>query len=105
MKTVKTLLAMVIMVMTLAFTVNAQDKKASKEAEVKYAIASMDCGQCQKKIEAVIPYVKGVKDLKVDLPSKTVWVKFDNTKTNKEVLAQELKKIGFEAKEEAIEKK
>ncbi|MEG0518225.1 MAG: heavy metal-associated domain-containing protein [Bacteroidales bacterium] len=107
MKTVKTLLAMVVMVMTLAFTVtaSAQDKKASKEAEVKYAVASMDCGQCQKKIEAVIPYVKGVKDLKVDLPAKTVWVKYDNTKTTKEVLAQELKKIGFEAKEEAIEKK
>lgn len=96
---------MVVMVMTLAFTANAQDKKASKEAEVKYSVAAMDCDHCQKKIEAVIPYVKGVKDLKVDLPSKTVWVKYDNTKTNKDVLAQELKKIGFETKEEAIEKK
>lgn len=104
MKALKTFLAIAVMVMTVAFTANAQDKKASKEAEVKYSI-SLDCESCKKKIEAALPYVKGVKDMKVDLPAQSVWIKFDNTKTNKETLAAELKKLGYEGKEVANEQK
>lgn len=90
---------MVVMVMTLAFGANAQtDKKASKETEVKYSVF-LHCENCKKKIEAALPYVKGVKDMKVDMDGQTIWIKYDNTKTNKGTLVQELKKLGYEGKE------
>lgn len=93
------------MVMAISFTANAQTgKKASKESEVKYSV-SIDCENCKKKVEAVLPYVKGVKDIKVDLAARSVWVKYDNTKTNKETLASEIKKIGYDATEVVVEKK
>lgn len=96
---------MVIMVMTISFTANAQDnKKASKESEVKYAV-SLHCESCKKKVEAALPYVKGVKDMKVDLEGQSVWIKYDNTKTNKETLASEIKKLGYDSKEVVAEKK
>lgn len=99
MKGLKTILAVVVMVMTFAFGANAQtNKKASKEAEVKYSVF-LHCESCKKKIEAVLPYVKGVKDMKVDMDGQTIWIKYDNTKTNKGTLAQELKKLGYEGKE------
>lgn len=94
---------MVVMVMTLAFSANAQNtQKASKDAEVKYAV-SLHCESCKKKVEAALPYVKGVKDMKVDLEGQSIWIKYDNSKTTKETLAQELKKMGYEGKEVVAE--
>ena len=77
---------------------NAQDKKSNKEAEVKFAV-EIECPSCVKKLEAKLPYEVGVKDLKVDLATKTVWFKFDTNKTNKEKLAKALDGLGYPAKE------
>ncbi len=99
MKTIKRILVMVVMVMTVSFAANAQNsKKASKELEVKYSV-SLHCESCKKKVEAALPYIKGVKDMKVDLEGQTIWIKYDNTKTDKDVLSKELKKLGYEGKE------
>lgn len=81
---------------------NAQDKKVKKDAEVTFSV-SIDCPSCVKKLEAKLPYEAGVKDLKVDLATKTVWFKFDNKKTDKEKLAKALETLGYPAKE--VEKK
>ncbi|MFA6335193.1 MAG: heavy-metal-associated domain-containing protein [Bacteroidales bacterium] len=81
---------------------NAQDKKIKKEAEVTFSV-DITCPNCVKKLEAKLPYEEGVKDLKVDLATKTVWFKYDNRKTGKEKLAKALDTLGYPAKE--IEKK
>ena len=42
-----------------------------------------------------IPHEKGVKDLKVDLPKKEVWIKFDTQKTDKVKLQKAIEKLGY----------
>ena len=91
MNKIKTLLAMVALVMSFAFSAQAQTKKNSKDSEITYAV-KIHCESCKKKIEASVPYIKGVKDLKVDMKDQQVWIKYDNSKINKETLTAEVKK-------------
>ncbi len=98
MNKIKTLLALVALVMSFAFTAQAQTKKNSKETEITYAI-KIHCESCKKKIEATVPYIKGVKDFKVDMKDQKVWIKYDNSKINKESLTAEVKKLGYGADE------
>lgn len=58
---------------------------------------SMDCENCKKKIEKNIAFEKGVKDMKVNLPEKTVEVTFDDEKTTSDKLIAAFKKLGYEA--------
>ena len=102
----KQILIMIVAFCTIfTFAANANTKKNdAKYTETKYAM-EIHCGNCKKKIESTIPYVKGVKGLKVDIETKTVWLKFDNTKTSKTTLVSEFKKIGFNPKEVKVEDK
>lgn len=80
------------------FAANAQNKKqTSNTAEVTF-VTSIECKNCVKKVEANLPYEKGIKDMKIDLPTKTVWIKYDPGKTNEEKLAAAIKKLGYDAK-------
>ncbi|MCK9625129.1 MAG: heavy-metal-associated domain-containing protein [Bacteroidales bacterium] len=82
-----------------SITAYAQDKnKKAKIEEVTFA-SDIDCPNCVKKVEANLPYEKGVKDLKVDLKEHTIYIKYDNTKTNKVTLADAIKKLGYSATE------
>ena len=51
---------------------------------------SIDCAGCAKKVTNTIPYEKGVKDVQIDLDTKTVTVTYDPTKTNDEALVKAL---------------
>jgi len=79
-------------------TIGAQSDKNKKEAEVTYSV-NIHCDNCKKKIANSLPHEKGVKDLKVSVEEKTVWVKFDTAKTDKEKLRKAIEKLGFEATE------
>lgn len=99
MKTIQ--LISIILLSTLLFmseTVIAQNKKDKKEMEVLFSIP-IDCPSCQKKLEAKLPYEKGVKDLKIDLEKQTIWFLYSPKKTTKENLAKALDKLGYKAKE------
>ncbi len=100
MKRFLTLLTALLLVGSFAFSADAQGrrKKESKFQEVTF-VTSIDCKNCVKKVEAKLPDEKGIKDMKVTLADKTVWIKFDATKTDKEKLAAAINKIGFEATE------
>ncbi|MDL2283185.1 heavy-metal-associated domain-containing protein [Odoribacter sp. OttesenSCG-928-G04] len=52
----------------------------------------MDCPSCKAKLEKNLPYEKGVKDLKVDLPTKTVTVTFREDKNSAEDLKKAIEK-------------
>ena len=91
-------LALLLIAGTAAF---AQDKKQKKQADILEVtfVTTIDCKNCVKKVEANLPYEKGIKDMKVNLDDRTVWIKYDATKTDKEKLAAAIVKLGYEAEE------
>ncbi len=101
MKRFLTLAAALFLVAGVSFPASAQkqQKKASADLQEVTFITSIDCANCVKKLEALLPYEKGVKDLKVNLDDRTVWFKYDASKTDKEALAVAIVKQGFSAEE------
>ena len=79
----------------------AQDKKQKKNADIREVtfVTTIDCKNCVKKVEANLPYEKGIKDLKVNLDDRTVWIRYEAAKTDKEKLAAAINKLGYEAEE------
>ena len=73
-------------------------KKTSKEAEVTFSV-NMSCASCQREIEYNLPEKKGVKDIKVDLEKKEVWILYDAGKTNKAKLVKIIAELGYTATE------
>ena len=70
-----------------------------KDVNVKTTVflTDIDCEGCAKKVTNSIPFVKGVKDVKVDVPTKTVTVTYDATKSNDEALVKAFTKIKVKA--------
>ena len=58
---------------------------------------SIHCANCGKKVQENISFEKGVKDLKVSVPDKTVTVVFNDAKTDTLKLKAALKKLGYSA--------
>ena len=101
MKRFFTLMLAVLLVAGTATAALAQDKKQKKQADLNEVtfVTTIDCKNCVKKVEANLPYEKGIKDMKVTLDDRTVWIKYDATKTDKEKLAAAIVKLGYEAEE------
>ncbi|SHE48825.1 heavy-metal-associated domain-containing protein [Dysgonomonas macrotermitis] len=83
-----------------AVSINVQaqsnkEKKSNKE-EVTFDV-SMTCQNCQKKIEKNIAFEKGVSDMNVDLPAKTVMIVYNPAKTNVGKLQEAIEKLGYTA--------
>ena len=79
-------------------------KAAPKFAEVTFS-ADIHCNSCKDKVDAALPYIKGVKDFKVSVEERTVWFKYDASKVTKQKLGAELAELGFPAKEIVKEEK
>ena len=83
------------------FTVSCGQGGSSKqvaEAEVTFSV-NLSCGGCQSKVENNLPLTEGVKEMKVTLGTKEVWVLYDTKKTDKEKLANAIVQMGFTAEE------
>ena len=81
---------------------NAQTpKKGEKKTVTVEFVTDIDCAGCAKKVTNTIPYEKGVKDVKVDVPTKTVTVTFDPAKTNEQALTKAFEKIKIKVTETA----
>lgn len=91
------LLILMLFVTSVAF---AQDKKGNDKETVTFEV-SMHCQSCQKRIEKNIPYEKGVTDLKVDLPNKTVSIEYKSDKTTVANLQKAIEKLGYTVTEQA----
>ena len=84
---------------------NAQESKnAVKKSVTVEFVTDIDCAGCAKKVTNTIPYEKGVKDVQVDVATKTVTVTYDPAKTNNETLVKAFSKIKIKA-EAKTEKK
>ena len=93
-----TLIAVIAMFIGVNAYASQDEKKKANVEEVTF-VTNIDCKNCVKKVEAKLPYEKGVKDLKVNLEEKTIYFKFDNKKTTKENLQKAIEKLGYTAEE------
>ncbi len=105
MKALRIFTAIVVAVLTLSLSAQAQNKKKAPKLEEITFSADIHCHSCKAKCDAALPYIKGVKDFKVDVDTRTVWFKYDPTKVTKQKLGAELAELGFPAKEMAKEEK
>lgn len=79
-------------------TGSACAKDAKKASTVTTVFKTdIDCEHCAKRIMDNIPFEKGVKDVKVDVPSKMVTVVYDASKNNVEGLVKGFAKIRVKA--------
>jgi copper chaperone CopZ len=72
-------------------------KKGDAALKTTVFLTDVDCETCAKKIDNSLPFQKGVKEVKVDMPTRKVTVTFDTTKTNEEALIKAFKKIKINA--------
>lgn len=74
-----------------------EPKKGEKKIVTTEFLTDIDCAGCAKKVTNTIPYERGVKDVQVDVESKTVTVTYDASKTNDETLVKAFSKIKIKA--------
>ena len=91
MKKIITLLAM--MAMATGVATAAPKEKAEKKIATVVFTTDLDCHHCAQKVMNSIPYEKGIKDVLVDVPTKTVTVKFDAAKNSIEGLTKAFESI------------
>ena len=73
----------------LGFGVSYADNGRSEKKSVTTVFTTdIDCPHCSKKILDTIPYERGVKDVQVDVPTKTVTVTYDPAKSSDEALTK-----------------
>lgn len=92
----KTKIFLLATTLLLSFGVdaNAQKKKDDKKETVEFDV-SMTCENCKKRIERTVAFEKGVTDMKVDLPEKTVTVEYRKDKTTLEQVQKAIEKLGY----------
>ncbi len=89
-------LMLVIMAASLPLHLEAQTKKEkAAQTETMKCWASMHCGSCAAKIEKNIAFEKGVTDLSIDLPTKTVTITYKPSKTTPKKLEKAVQNLGF----------
>lgn len=97
----KFLLVCLMLVMGVAFAQAEIQKKDGKKAKTEQKTVvfetSLDCPNCAKKVENTLPYVKGVKDVKIDLLSREVTVTYDSKKCDEPTLIAAFEKVDIQA--------
>ena len=77
---------------------NKPAKKQPKQLTTTVFTTNLDCPNCAKKVENNVPSLgKGIKDLKIDLPTREVSVTYDATKNNPETIIKGFKSLNVEA--------
>ena len=89
MKKIIALFAMLVMFAGVAVAA----PKAEKKVSTVVFTTDIDCGHCAQKVYNSIPYEKGIKDVQVDVKTKSVTVQFDAAKNNVESLTKAFESI------------
>lgn len=85
---------------TLSLALAALSMSAKDIREVVFTTEpEMECKTCESKIREQLRFEKGIKEIKTDIPTQTVTLRFDADKTSTEKLKASLHKIGYEASE------
>ncbi|MCF0166067.1 MAG: heavy-metal-associated domain-containing protein [Bacteroidales bacterium] len=102
MKKIVSIIAIAIFALGTALNCEAAPKK--KTEQVTFNV-NLHCADCVKKVEANLPFAKGIVDMKVSLDDQTVWIEYNPSKTDKESLKKAIEKIGYSVGGEACGEK
>lgn len=83
----------VILVFFLGITLVSVAQKS--ENKVVCFKSDMDCANCEKTLTENIKFEKGVKDLKVDHATNTIYIEYKDGKNNDEGFAKAIEKKGY----------
>ena len=87
----------VVILAALGVLLVAEASKPVAKRTVLYK-TSIECKSCKTKVLDNIAFEKGVKDVSVNFPEKTVKIVFDEAKTDTLTLAKAIRKLGYTAK-------
>lgn len=75
-------------------------KTSRKKAEIKEVTfdVHLHCAGCVKKLRENIAFEKGVKDLHICMEDQIVYIKYDASRTNEEILKNSIIKLGVPVK-------
>ncbi len=92
-------LLFVCLAAALGLGISSTSAKDAKKASTVTTVfkTDIDCEHCAKRIMDNIPFEKGVKDVKVDVPSKEVTVVYDASKNSADGLIKGFAKIRVKA--------
>ena len=85
------------MIACLAILLGTTNAAAKDLREVIFKVEQLCCEKCEAKVKKNIPFEKGVKALKCDIPSHTVTVTYDAEKTSIEKLQKGFAKFAYTA--------
>lgn len=97
------MISIAVLLFLAPLSLGAQNR--NKEIDTVKFVTSIECDDCVNTIMKNIPFEKGVKDVKCDLVTKEVTIKYQKGKTKPELLKRSLEKLGYTAKEKTAEKK
>ena len=93
MKKTISIIALVLALLALIVGSAVAAPKAEKKIATVVFTTDLDCHHCAQKVMNSIPYEKGIKDVVVDVPTKTVTVKYDEAKNSIEALTKAFESI------------
>ena len=93
MKKVISIIALVVALLAMLVGVAVAAPKTEKKIATVVFTTDLDCHHCAQKVLNTIPYEKGIKDVQVDVPTKTVTVKYDEAKNSVESLTKAFESI------------
>ncbi len=85
----KKLLLIAALVLFTGSVMAQKSEKKQKSIVSTVFVTDVDCEGCAKKIYDYIPFVRGVKDVQVNVKERTVTVEYDESKSNIEALTKE----------------
>ena len=83
---------------------SGQSYAQKKGNSVVYFKSNMDCVKCEKTLNEYLKFEKGVKDLKVDHASNTIYIEYKSNKSSDAQLGKAIEKKGYKAERISEEK-
>lgn len=65
--------------------------------KVEYKVTGLSCTSCAYAVERVLRRNKGVEDVKMENLENRVFVTYDESKVNDDILLTQINRIGFKA--------
>ena len=93
MKKIISIIALVVALLAMLVGVAVAAPKTEKKIATVVFTTDLDCHHCAQKVMNTIPYEKGIKDVQVDVPTKTVTIKYDEAKNSVESLTKAFESI------------
>ncbi len=95
----KLAITLITLVSLVGFSATAQEIKEAPKTQKVYFSCAMDCHDCEQKLGDELRFTKGVKDLKVDYATETIFVEFKTAKTDKSKIVAAIEKKEYQPKE------